>query len=100
MVDFAQRRRVFKGWDDRKCLSLIKALAHAVDPHDVEVTTTVLNPDGSSKACGSEPCPVEFGDLVLVELAKPFEIHVLGWHAEGRLPAGHQVRAQHGAWLP
>jgi hypothetical protein len=75
-------------------------VAHAVDPDDVEVTTTVLNPDGSSKACGVEPCPVEFGDLVLVELAKPFEIRVLGWYAAGELPAGHQVRAQHGAWLP
>jgi len=43
---------------------------------------------------------VEFGDLVLVEVVKPFEIHVLGWRAEGELPASHQVRAQHGVWLP
>ena len=74
--------------------------AHAVDPADVDVTATVLNPDGSSKVCWVEPCPVEFGDLVLVEVAKPFEIRVLGWQAEGELPASHQVRAQHGAWLP
>jgi hypothetical protein len=74
--------------------------AHAVDAGDVEVSTTVLNPDGSPKVCSFKPCPVEFGDLVLVELAKPFEIRVLGWQAEGVLPASHQVRAQHGAWLP
>ena len=74
--------------------------AHAVDPADVEVTTTVLNPDGSPKACWVEPCPVEFGDLVLVEAVKPFEIRVLDWQAEGNLPASHQVRAQHGVWLP
>ena len=69
-------------------------------PSDVVVVTTVLNPDGSPKVCWVEPCPVEFGDLVLVEVAKPFEIRVLGWRAEGELPASHQVRAQHGAWVP
>jgi len=74
--------------------------AHAVDPGDVVVVTTVLNPDGSPKVCWVEPCPVEFGDLVLVEVAKPFEIRVLDWRAEGELPASHQVRAQHGAWVP
>ena len=74
--------------------------AHAVDPGDVEVATTVLNPDGSSKVCRVEPCPVEFGDLVLVEVVKPFYIRALGWQAEGKLPASHQVRAQHGVWLP
>jgi hypothetical protein len=74
--------------------------ANAVDPSDVKITTTVLNPDGSPKPCKVKPCPVEFGDLVLVELAKPFEIHVLGWHAGGELPASHRVRAQHGVWEP
>jgi hypothetical protein len=74
--------------------------AHVVDPGDVEVTTTVLNADGSPKVCWAEPCPVEFGDLVLVEVRKPFDIRVLGWHAEGQLPASHRVRAQHGVWLP
>jgi hypothetical protein len=74
--------------------------ANAVDPGDVEVTVTVLNPDGSPKVCWVEPCPVEFGDLVLVEVVKPFEIRVLGWRAEGELPASHQARAQHGVWLP
>lgn len=74
--------------------------AHAVSPDDVGVTTTVLNPDGSPKPCWVRPCPVEFGDLVLVEVVKPFEIRVLDWRAEGELPASHQVRAQHGAWRP
>ena len=74
--------------------------AQGVDPSGVKVTTTVLNPDGSRKICLVKPCPVEFGDLVLVEVVKPFTIHVLGWEAEGKLPAGHQVRAQHGVWTP
>ena len=74
--------------------------AHGVGPGDVAVTTTVLNPDGSPKGCWVELCPVEFGDLVLVEVVKPFEIRVLGWQAAGELPASHQVRAQHGVWLP
>jgi hypothetical protein len=74
--------------------------AHAVDPTGVQITTTVLNPDGSSKICWVNPCPVEFGDLVLVKIVKPFEIHVLGWQVQGELPASHQVRAQHGVWLP
>jgi hypothetical protein len=74
--------------------------AHALDPTDVVVSTTVLNPDGSPKVCWVEPCPVEFGDLVQVEVVKPFEIRVLSWRAEGELPASHQVRAQHGVWLP
>ncbi len=71
--------------------------AHAVDPADVDVTTTVLNPDGSPKA---PPYDVEFGDLVVVEVVKPFEIRVLTWQAQGQLPASHQVRAQHGVWTP
>ena len=74
--------------------------AHAVDPGDVAVTVTVLDADGSPKPCPSAPCPLEFGDLVVVEVVKPFEIKVLGWQAEGQLPASHRVRAQHGAWLP
>ena len=74
--------------------------AHAVDPADVTVTATVLNADGSPKICPFSPCPVEFGDLVRVEVTKPFEIRVLDWRAAGQLPAGHQVRAQHGVWLP
>ena len=75
-------------------------LAHAVDPGDVGITITILEADGSPKICFVEPCPVEFGDLVLVELSKPFDIRVLSWQAQGQLPASHQVRAQHGAWLP
>jgi hypothetical protein len=75
-------------------------LTHGVGAGDVAVTTTVLNPDGSSKVCSAGPCPLEFGDLVLVEVAKPFEIRVLSWHAEGQLPASHELRSQHGAWLP
>jgi hypothetical protein len=74
--------------------------AHAVDPGDVGVTTTVLNPDGSPKPCWIKPCPLEFGDLVMVEVVKPFQIRVLAWQAEGQLPASHRIRAQHGAWLP
>jgi hypothetical protein len=74
--------------------------AQAVDPAGVEVSATALNPDGSPKVCWVKPCPLEFGDLVRVEVSKPFEIHVLAWHAQGQLPARHQVRAQHGVWLP
>ncbi len=74
--------------------------AHAVDPADVEIEATALNPDGSPKVCWVEPCPVEYGDLVVVDVSKPFEIRVLGWRAEGELPASHHVRAQHGVWLP
>lgn len=74
--------------------------AHAVDPADVGVMATVLNPDGGPKSCSVNPCPVEFGDLVLVEVVKPFNIRVLGWQANGQLLASHQVRAQHGVWLP
>lgn len=75
-------------------------LAHAVEPDAVQVTVRVLNPDGSRKLCFLSPCPVEFGDLVGVELSKPFRVRVLGWQAKGQLPASHQVRAQHGLWLP
>ena len=74
--------------------------AQLVDPADVKIETRVLNPDGSPKPCFVHPCPVEFGDLVVVEVTKPFEIKVLGWQAQGKLPAGHQVRAQHGVWTP
>jgi hypothetical protein len=74
--------------------------AHGVDPTDVAVSTTVLNADGSARACPVGPCPVQFGDLLRVEVVKPFEIRALGWRAEGELPARHQVRAQHGTWLP
>jgi len=72
---------------------------HAVDPDEVAIAVTILEADGSPKYCPS-PCPVEFGDLVRVELSKPFDIRVLGWQAGGQLPASHQVRAQHGVWLP
>ena len=78
-----------------------KTLAtHTLDPADVEIEATALNPDGSPKVCWVEPCLVEFGDMVVVDVLKPFEIQVLGWQAEGKLPASHQVRAQHGVWLP
>jgi hypothetical protein len=71
--------------------------AQAVDPGDVAITLTVLNADGSPK---TPPYDVEFGDLVRVELAKAFDVKVLGWQAQGQLPASHQVRAQHGVWTP
>jgi len=74
--------------------------AHAVHTADVEITTTILNPDGSPKQCWVHPCPIEFGDLVVVEVVKSFDVRVLAWQAEGKLPASHQVRAQHGVWLP
>ncbi len=74
--------------------------AHTVDPADVQITATVLNADGSPKTCWVEPCPVEFGDLVVVEVVKPFDIEVLNWRTQGKLPASHQVRAQHGVWSP
>ena len=74
--------------------------AQLVDSSDVRIKAQVLNPDGSPKHCFIHPCPVEFGDLVVVEVVKPYNIRVLGWRAEGKLPASHRVRAQHGAWTP
>lgn len=73
--------------------------ANSIDPATVAVQWRLYNADGSIKACGG-PCVVEFGDLVTVELIRPFEIGVLDWRATGHLRASHQVRVQHGTWVP
>lgn len=77
-----------------------QALANqSVDAGSVQIQWTLRNGDGSLKICVG-PCPVEFGDLITVQLTRPFDIGVLDWRATGQLRAGHEVRVQHGTWVP